>query len=234
MKSSVKTRIRHALFSLAVSTPPAIIVPTIANVTIALSVPLLISPAAWADNASTAPENRVTFTFDNAPLADVVKTYIKLSGRKLIMATELGGRATILNHQPVSLDEAFRGLATALALNGFTYYENDGVLVIEASRNASRSGIPVVTELPATSPERLFTYVRRLKHVSVEEINKKLRILPSKDGEMTPDSATNSLVLTDYLTNLRRIDRLLSELDVPARKASKTAAPRGKTSGVGQ
>src|SRR5690606_34022673 len=42
-----------------------------------------------------------------------------------------------------------------------------------------------------------------------------LRILQSKDGEINPYPPTNSLIISDYGSNIERVQNILAELDVP-------------------
>lgn len=57
-----------------------------------------------------------------------------------------------------------------------------------------------------------------LKYASANEINKELRILTSKDGELVPVSRTNQIIITDWVSNLYRITNLLKEIDVKVEK----------------
>ena len=60
----------------------------------------------------------------------------------------------------------------------------------------------------------MVTYIYTAKVASPDEINKNLlRIMPSKDGEMT--TYKNQLIVTDWTTNVHRIQKILAEIDVP-------------------
>lgn len=56
------------------------------------------------------------------------------------------------------------------------------------------------------------TWVIDLKHVKASDILKNLRILPSKDGEMSP-MGEGQLVITDWVTNLHRVKKILAKVD---------------------
>ena len=98
-------------------------------------------------------------------------------------------------------------------------------MVVMSTRNAQRSMIPVVTELPPTKPERLVSMIFKTKYISAEEINKRLRILPSKDGEMAP-FGTDRLFVTDWATNVNRIAKFIAELDQPGAEKLVSQAPK--------
>jgi len=153
------------------------------------------------------------FNFLNAEIANVISTYAKASGRKFVLDSSVRGKTTILSPGEVSLEEAFSLLSIAMAINQFAISEQGDTLVVMSSRNAQRSLLPVLTELPPLKPERLLTMVFTFKHVPADEINRRLRILPSKDGEMTPFG--NKMIVTDWNTNIHRIAKVMVELDQP-------------------
>ncbi|MFN7729910.1 MAG: secretin N-terminal domain-containing protein [Bdellovibrio sp.] len=87
--------------------------------------------------------------------------------------------------------------------------------MIRSARNIQRDGIEVLTELPPARPERMVTWIVTLKNASVEKVNRDLRILTSKDGEMSIFMDTNQLYISDFTSNLYRIKKILDRLDQP-------------------
>ena len=92
--------------------------------------------------------------------------------------------------------------------------EGDFTKIITA-RNAQRDTLPVVEDLKETETQGMITQVYRLNHIDANEVNKQLRILPSKDGEMVPYPPSNTLIMSDYRGNLERVGKILKELDQP-------------------
>ena len=60
----------------------------------------------------------------------------------------------------------------------------------------------------------MITRIIKLKYISADEVNKQLRILTSKDGELVPYTPTNSLIVSDYGANMDRVMKILEQLDV--------------------
>ncbi|MES2856117.1 MAG: hypothetical protein V4692_09650 [Bdellovibrionota bacterium] len=171
--------------------------------------------------ATTAPQSaakRIKFAFKDAEIVTVIETYAKASGQKFVLDASVRGKTTILTESEVTLDEAFALLSDALSLNGFAIAERDRVMNVAAARNIQRDLIPTLTELPPLRPQRMATLVVRVKHTTADEINKRLRILPSRDGEMTA-YAPNQLIITDWTSNLHRIAAIIKEVDQPKAKS---------------
>lgn len=175
--------------------------------------------AAQAENGPT-----LNFNYRDADLVKVIEDYAKASGQKFIIDPGAKGKITIVNQAPVTLREAFEQMSSAMMLNSVGISKQDQLMIVSPSRNIQRNLIEVGSELPPIRPDRMFTWVVALKYVSADEINKQLRILTSKDGELVPYTHSNKLVLSDWVSNLHRIAKILRELDVPAEiKAAKKA-----------
>jgi type II secretory pathway component GspD/PulD (secretin) len=61
----------------------------------------------------------------------------------------------------------------------------------------------------------MYTWIYTFKNVSAEQFNRDMRIMASRDGEMSVNTTTNQILFTDWTSNLNRIAALLKELDKP-------------------
>lgn len=157
----------------------------------------------------------VEANFPNAEITDVVKAISQLTNKNFIIDPGVRGKITIIAPSKVTVAEAYKAFLAALAVNGFTIVPYGKFLKVKASRNAQRDSIETYTGAYAPTSDIYITRIIHLKHISAEEVNKRLRVLPSKDGEMTPYEPTNSLIITDYGANVERMAKIISELDRP-------------------
>lgn len=165
--------------------------------------------------AAPDPSKTIKFNFRNADIVKVLEDYAKVSGQKIIVDTQVRGKTTIFNPEPITLDEAFNQLSTAMMTNGLAFSKQGDTLVAMQARQVQRNKIEVVTELPPLKPEKMVTWMIKLKHINADEVNKQLRILTSTNGELVPYTQTNHIIVSDYVSNLHRIADLLKELDQP-------------------
>jgi general secretion pathway protein D len=163
-------------------------------------------------------QGEVSVAFTDADIRDVVKSYADLSKQKIILGSEVKGKITIISSHPVNSDVFFQLLSSALATQGFAFIRQDDVLILKFARSAMRSMLEVSTELPALKPERMVTYIYRLKNLKADQVFKDLRILVSKDGEMAAMPGDKQLVFTDWVSNIHRIDKILRALDQSPKK----------------
>lgn len=177
----------------------------------------MLMAAALVLGALTAhAEQKLKMYFVNEDIVKLIEIYSKASGDKFILDPSVRGKVTILNQQEVSLEEAYNQLSTTLALNGYAIVKEGDTKVVMTARNAQRSLTEVGSELPPLKPERMYTLVVNLKHVAASQINRDLRILTSKDGEMTVNENANQVIISDWLSNLYRVVEIFKQTDRPA------------------
>lgn len=158
-------------------------------------------------------EVKVKMYFNNEEITKMIEIYSKTSGQKFIIDPAVRGKASIFLQDEVSIEEAFNHLSSALAINGYAISKQGDTMVIKTARNIQRDLIEVSTERPNLKPERMYTWIYTVKNIPAQNITKDLRILPSKDGEMSVNSSNNQLIFTDWTSNLNRIADIMKELD---------------------
>lgn len=154
----------------------------------------------------------IKFNFDNVSITSIINAFAKESGINFVVDPSVRGNVSIFAASPVSIDEAYALLSSALATNGFAISVQDGNRIVLPARRATRSELPVLNTVPAMKPERLVSVIYSLKNVNSEEVSKSLRSLPSRDGEMQP-APGNKIIVTDWVSNQHRIAKTIDELD---------------------
>lgn len=156
-----------------------------------------------------------SFDYPNAEITDVVKAISKLTGKNFILDTNVRGKITIMAPTQITVAEAYKAFLSALAINGFTVVPSGKFLKIRPSSRAQQESIETYAGGYFPNTDQFITRIIKLKYISAEEIQKQLRTLASKDGKMDPFSQTNSLIITDFGTNIARIQSIIDQLDVP-------------------
>lgn len=167
---------------------------------------------------------KMKMNFSKEELTKVIEAYSKAYGQKFIVDPGVRGTVTIMVPETVEQAEAFNHLSSALALNGYGISKQGDTMVVRSARNVQRDLIEVGVNRPELKPERMYTWIYNVKNVPALQINRDLRIFPSKDGEMSVNPATNQLIITDWVSNLNRIADILAEVDKkPTGEAAKFA-----------
>lgn len=170
--------------------------------------------ASFLISISASAETKMKMYFNNEEITKVIENYSKASGQKFIIDPGVRGKISIFVQEDIGLEEAFNHLSSALAINGFAISKQGDVMVVKSGRNIQRDYIETTTKLPSMKPERMATWIYTFKNTSAENVNRELRILPSKDGEMSVYSDNNQIIISDWTSNLNRIADVLKEIDV--------------------
>jgi general secretion pathway protein D len=125
-------------------------------------------------------------------------------------------KVTILAPDTVTAPEVYRMFLSSLETMGLTVQPEGKVLKIIETNRARESAIPIYSEgeTPPTQ-DQYVTRLMRLDHVSPDDVKAVLERLKSRDGDITPYAPTNTLVITDLASNIKRMEQVVNQLDVP-------------------
>ena len=139
-----------------------------------------------------------------------------ISCRPFILPSNIRqGKVTIIAPELVTAEEAYRIFLSALESMGMTVQPQGQVLKIIESNRARESSIPVYAPGdPVPRSEQFVTRLLRLKYITTEEVVQVLNRLKGRDGDIMPYATTNTLVITDLATNIKRMEEVVRALDV--------------------
>ncbi len=158
-------------------------------------------------------DDKFKMAFNNEDLTKVIEIYAKATGQKFVVDPSVRGKITIFVSESVAKDEAFNLLSSALATNGYAISQQGDTMIIKAARSIQRDLIEVSTEKPTPKPERMYTWIYNAKNVSAENIMRELRMLTSKDGEMSASLSSNQIIISDWVSNILRVSEILKVVD---------------------
>jgi general secretion pathway protein D len=158
----------------------------------------------------------VKFNLQDADLAELVNHISGLTGRRFIYGAKVRQiKATVVSPEPVTLDEAYQAFLSILEANGMTVVPHGRFLKIIDSGGVVTQPTPVVARgEPVPDADRYITRLYRLENVSPDEILPVLTKFKSKDGDITSYAPGNLLIITDTATQVRRLIRIVEEVDI--------------------
>lgn len=162
---------------------------------------------------------KVSIDFIDKPIMDLVQYMAEITGRNLILGDKLSGNITIISHKPVSVGEAYEAFLSALSMAGYTTVTTGNATTIVPLGEAAANPLRVYegSEIPYT--DNYVTQIIQLENVSVSDITSVVQGLAGKSAKIIPYAATNTLIITDAGSNIRKIYRIISQLDVASPKA---------------
>ena len=155
--------------------------------------------------------------FQNVDLAQLLAIYQEISGRTVIRPSALPSPTiSVRNQTPLTRIEALQLLDTALAENGITMVlMGDSAVKAVPAALASSESPPEITlpweALPDSSSMMMRTV--QLKHVRPSEVVPILVPFSKLSNAILPVDSRKQLILRDYSSNIRRMLRVLQDVD---------------------
>jgi general secretion pathway protein D len=158
----------------------------------------------------------VKFNLQDADLAELVNHISGLTGRRFIYGAKVRQiKATVVAPEPVTLDEAYQAFLSILEANGMTVVPHGRFLKIIDSAGVATQPTPIVARgEPVPDADRYITRLYRLENTSPDEILPVLTKFKSKDGDITPYAPGRLLIITDTASQVRRLIRIIEEVDI--------------------
>ncbi|HEX4573544.1 MAG TPA: secretin N-terminal domain-containing protein, partial [Gemmatimonadales bacterium] len=148
---------------------------------------------------SQAP--RITVTWDNADLREVVAGFAAFSGRTIVLSKDLKGTVSAeIKNQPWDL--AFHAVLESQGLQGKVL--EGGIIQVIDKKDLARadSTVPVETRLVRVNYARASALVPSVKSIL------------TKRGDVVADSTTNALVITEISSRIARAEEFVKGLDI--------------------
>jgi len=162
----------------------------------------------------------VTLNFSAAEIDAVARTMATITGFNVVVDPRVKGTLTLITDKPVSPRVAMNQFLAALRLQGYTMVESAGLykVIPEADAKLQSAAVSVsdAGDLGAGvgMSNQIATQIFKLNFESANSLVAVLRPLISPNNTINVNPGTNSLIITDYTDNLRRIARIIAATDV--------------------
>jgi len=160
----------------------------------------------------------ITLNFSNADIEAVARTMAVVTGRDVVVDPRVKGTMNLVTDRAIQPAAAFDQFAAALRLRGFALVEADGLYKVVPEASAKLQSSTVNTSISATASSgsnQIVTQIFRLNYESPNNLLPVLRPLIPPNNTINVNPGNNSLVITDYADNMRRLARIIASLDVP-------------------
>lgn len=158
----------------------------------------------------------VTLNFVNADIEGVVKAVSEITGKNFVLDPRVKGVINIVSAKPLSRALVYDVFLSALRLQGYAAIEDHGLIKIVPESDAKLHYSPTLgPQDKPRGPDQIQTQVFTLKYESAVPLVPILRPLIAPNNTITAYPNTNTLVITDYASNLRRLEKIIESIDQP-------------------
>ena len=182
---------------------------------------MLTIQAAWvyaqpakSPRRAAATDRFVTIDFNNVDINVFIKFISELTGKNFVVDPRVKGNVTIISPTKISITEAYRVFESVLEVHGFATVKSGRVVKILPTPEARTRSIETRYNTRTRPEDRLVTQLIPLTYADPNEIKRLLTPLVSRNSVLAPYPPTNMLILTDIYSNIKRLMRIIKEIDV--------------------
>ncbi|MFS2138299.1 type II secretion system secretin GspD [Duganella sp. Dugasp56] len=165
-----------------------------------------------------AAADDAALNFVGADIESVIKAVGHYTNITFVIDPRVKGTLTVVSEKPVTKSQAFSLLTSALRLQGYAVVSGDGYAKVVPEADAKlQSGPTQVGSAPtAIKGDQIISQIFHLNYESAANVVTVLRPLISPNNTINANPGNNSVVVTDYADNLKRLAKIVAALDMPA------------------
>lgn len=179
---------------------------------------LLIAALLCSQLALAAEDNeKIMLNFVNSDIETTIKAISLITGKNFIIDPRVKGTINIVSTQPVGKDLVYPILQSALRQAGFATVQSNGAIKIQPEADSKALSNKTLVRGENASGEQVITQIFALNNESANQMATMLRPLASPSSLISAyqSGTSNTLVITDYADNIRRLARIIDNIDQP-------------------
>lgn len=167
----------------------------------------------WAQDPAN---NQANLNFVGADIEAVVRAIGHYTGNTFVIDPRVKGTINLVSEKPVSKMQALEMLSSVLRLQGFSVVNTPDYVKVVPEAEAKLQAGPVQAEKERGHGDQVITRVFHLNHESASGLITILRPLIAPNNVIAADPTNNTLIITDYADNIKRLARIITSIDTPA------------------
>jgi general secretion pathway protein D len=183
-------------------------------------------PNASVNPALNTGQRFVSIDFNDVDINVFVKFMSVLTGMNFVIDERVRGKVTIISPSKISVDEAYQVFESVLEVHGFATVKSKGVVKIIPTTDARTKSIETrIREESGGIDDQIITQIIPLKFANPDEIKRLLTPLIGRSSVILSYPDTNTLIITDTGSNIKRLTRILDVVDVAGTGQNITVIP---------
>jgi len=166
-------------------------------------------------NGALPDTTSVTLSFSNADIESVASVLAKATGQTILVDPKVKGTINLISNKPLTKAKALDAFSTALRTSGFALVDVNGVYRVVPEADAKLISNSVVSGKSSQGGDQIITRVFKLNFESANNLLPVLRPLVSPNNTINAYPGNNTIVITDYASNIQRIGELIETIDAP-------------------
>ncbi|MBI5896828.1 MAG: type II secretion system secretin GspD, partial [Desulfobacterales bacterium] len=157
----------------------------------------------------------VSIDFNNVDIGVFIKFISDLTKRNFIVDEKVKGKVTIISPGKITVGEAYKVFESVLEVNGFATVPSGEITKIVPSPDARAKSIKTrLKEETGAVDDSIVTQIIPLRYADPNEIKNLFTPLVSRNSIIQAYTPTNTLIVTDAHSNVKRLLNILKTIDI--------------------
>jgi general secretion pathway protein D len=172
-----------------------------------------------ANSAAVLPavsgEQLVSIDFNDVDIVVFIKFISDLTKKNFIIDDKVRGKVTIISPGKITVAEAYQVFLSVLEVYGYTIVPSGRITKIVPSAEARSKSIKTQLEQESgNSTDNVVTQIIPLHYADPDEIKQLFTPLVSRSSVILAYTPTNTLIITDVQSNIKRLLHILKAIDI--------------------
>ncbi|MBI5893493.1 MAG: type II secretion system secretin GspD [Deltaproteobacteria bacterium] len=162
-------------------------------------------------------EGTIVLNFVDADLKDILQTVGEITGENFMYSPGIGGKITIQTSKSIQTKDVFGIFESILEMNGLAAVKTGPFYKIVASPTARQKSLEILKGRDANAlpfGDKIAMHIVPIEFISINDITPIIAPLLSPAGNITPYPKSNILIITDILSNVKKVMDIINIFDV--------------------
>jgi len=166
--------------------------------------------------AAHSEEQTWKVNLKDADIRAFVTQIADITGYSFVIDPRIKGKVTVVSNTSLNKASVYEMFLAVLGVHGFAAIPGTDVIKIVRQNDAKQSAQNdrFLRKVPA---EQIVTRVIQVNNARALELVPILRPMVAKYGHLAGVAAANALIISDHLANIKRISKIIDELDSPSK-----------------
>ncbi|MEA3291432.1 MAG: type II secretion system secretin GspD, partial [Pseudomonadota bacterium] len=166
-----------------------------------------------SSSVSVGEDSGITLNFQGADISALINMVSQVTGRNFIVDPRVKGKVTLVSGGSIPADDLYEIFLSVLEVHNFAAVPSGDVIKILPANLVKQRPTPTSYSGEPSESDAQITQIVTLEHAPVQELLPILRPLLPPTAHIAPHAGSNTLIITDTSSNVRRIMHLVQRMD---------------------
>ena len=168
-------------------------------------------------------QKQFTLNFNNVDILTFIRLVSEFTGENYVIDPAVRGSVTIFSQKPIESEKLNQVFQAVLNLYGFTVIKKESVsFIIPSTDGRARSPVVNFGDIEEDKLDIHLTQIIPMKYYPVDTVSQILTPYLSKAGQISFDSRSNTIFISDFGANIKKILELVKTIDQPSPPGKET------------